>query len=351
MRLYLHIGTEKTGSTAIQAQLERNRDGLAAQGYALPRFLGDANHRALACAFISDEASDDFLSARALHTPRERAEFRRRLLQRLDTDRREAARHAHSYVISSEHFQSRLSTAGEVRRFACSVLPLFSEVRVLCYLRRQDRMALSFYTEKLRNGYLPATILPLQNLERWAPILPPFFDFEALLERWSAACPGALIEPRIYSRGALEGGDVVQDFFAWLGCPAPAAAGALRANAALSRAGQTALLAFNRAHGGDAAGRARSQALRERLNDFLQRRAAGSGRLPARREAEFWLQAFAAANGRVARRWFARGELFDRDLADYPAESTPPDWERAAQLLAEFLAMAAVPQAAPGAAP
>ena len=343
MRLLLHIGTEKTGSTAIQEALQNSRTHLLKQGYALPAFLHEANHRALACAFISDAESDDFLRAQGLLDGADRAAFRDQLLESLAADLRSLESRAHSYVLSSEHFHSRLRSVEEVEYFARRVLPLFSSVRILCYLRRQDRLALSFYSQKLRDGYVPPSILPLQNLERWAPRLPPFFDYEALLDRWETACPGATIQPRIYSSAALIGGDVVSDVFDWMACPAPLEVDPMRANVSLSSAAQSALLAFNRAQGGDIPGRSRTQALRGRLSAFLEQRESGRSRLPSRREAWQWLQAFEAANHRVAQHWFGREELFDDNLEDYPEEETRPDWERAATLLAEFIDLADSP--------
>ena len=50
MELYLHIGTEKTGTTTIQSFLAANRDLLKRNRILYPRAPGEQNHRALAAA-------------------------------------------------------------------------------------------------------------------------------------------------------------------------------------------------------------------------------------------------------------------------------------------------------------
>ncbi|MEJ2523509.1 MAG: hypothetical protein P8080_11660, partial [Gammaproteobacteria bacterium] len=69
--------------------------------------------------------------------------------------------------------------------------PLFEEVRVRVYLRRQDELALSFYSQKLRAGFIPPSIMPLANLKRPRQ---PYFDFDALLSRWAAVFGEAIAE-------------------------------------------------------------------------------------------------------------------------------------------------------------
>ncbi|CAN0605052.1 unnamed protein product, partial [Ectocarpus sp. 12 AP-2014] len=180
----------------------------------------------------------------------------------------------------------------EVQAFVDAVAPLFDGVRVICYLRRQDRMALSFYTQKLRGGFIPPSILPLANVRRKAPALPPFFDFESLLQRWAGALGSEVIEPVVYSKATLAGGNVVTDFYTRIGCLYPGEDDAPRANESLSCAAQMALLAFNRAKGGDLDSRNRARTEREALCKFLQRESTGAGVLPSHEEAAEFLDAF-----------------------------------------------------------
>jgi hypothetical protein len=340
MRLILHIGTEKTGSTAIQQHLLENRDSLTARGVRVCESLGSGNHRALVAAFMPVGAEDDYLRALAFDSEEARAAWRS---ETLDAFRKEvdAARDAcDTLVVSSEHFHSRLLQPVSVQALADFLQPLFRDIEVLVYLRRQDEMALSFYSEKLRAGYVPPDILPLRNVQRRKAGLPPYFDFEGLLDRWASAFGEANVSPRLYQRERFTGGDVVSDFFAAAGLGAVVSRLPRAANPALSSAAQAALRLFNQRCGGnDVAVRDRHRATRHALVAHLQAQDAGDrGVLPVADEAEAFHTAFSASNARVAQRWFGREALFPEDFSSYPDAAPVTDWAAAAELLADFLA-------------
>ena len=60
-RLLLHIGTEKTGTTAWQAWLARQREALDQRGFALPASLGPTNHRKLPTSCFDLDRVDDLV--------------------------------------------------------------------------------------------------------------------------------------------------------------------------------------------------------------------------------------------------------------------------------------------------
>ncbi|MEO0437601.1 MAG: hypothetical protein AAF098_11905 [Pseudomonadota bacterium] len=336
MRLHLHIGTEKTGSTALQSYLAAHREVLAAEGVVMPDFLESSNHRALASVFMRDEQDDDYLQAEGISAPAARAKRRKELIKALKLQLRRAKASHRVMIISSEHFHSRLLSQAEVTSFCKAIFPLFKGVKVTCYLRRQDLMALSFYTQKLRGGFIPPTILPIRSVRLHRPELPPFFDYLSLLERWESAAGTEAIEPVVYERSSLINGDVIQDFFARIKCKYPGNGRQKTLNSSYSAAGQLALLTFNRLHAGNQELRAQSQEVRLRLDQFLQESAPGDAVLPSREEADEFMQAFVDSNRRVARKWFEREELFIEPGPSYPENDTPPDWEKASLLLAKF---------------
>ena len=336
MRLHLHIGTEKTGSTALQSYLATHREALAAQGFVLPDFLQSSNHRALASVFMHDDRDDDYLQAEGISAPTARAKRRKELVKALKLQLKRAKASHQGMIISSEHFHSRLVSQSEVTSFCKSILSLFETVKVTCYLRRQDRMALSFYTQKLRGGFIPPSILPIRSVRTHRPALPPFFDYFSLLERWENAVGPDAVEPVVYERSSLTNGDVIQDFFARIDCDYPGTSGEESINSSYSAAGQLALLTFNRVHAGNQELRAKSQEARLRLDQFLQVSAPGDAVLPSQEEADEFMQAFVDSNRRVARKWFQRDELFTEPGPSYPETDTPPDWEKASLLLAKF---------------
>ena len=59
MKLILHIGTAKTGTTTLQHWFASNRESLQAQGIYYPKSLGKVNHRALSIFAMNPERPDD----------------------------------------------------------------------------------------------------------------------------------------------------------------------------------------------------------------------------------------------------------------------------------------------------
>lgn len=336
MRAILHIGTEKTGSSSLQAWLSAAASDLRQRRVHCCVSGGRGNNRALAAAFMAEDESDDFLRMHALVEPAARAAWRAEFLERL---RKEVAScGAETFIISSEHFHSRLLDPLQVQALADFLRPLFTEIEVRVYLRRQDELALSFYSQKLRAGFIPPTILPLANIRRPRSTPPPFFDFDALLTRWASAFGAAAVKPALYDRDALRGGDVVSDFRHYARLPQLPVSLPAPVNTALPAPAQAALLRFNESCAGDRESRDRHRPLREALVAFLQARATGASLLPTRAEAREFYDAFAPGNARVARQWFGRERLFDESFERYPSEPEAVDWEQAATLLAGFAA-------------
>lgn len=339
MRLILHIGTEKTGSTAIQQHLVANRAAMAEGGAHLCESAGQANHRALVAAFMLGDFHDDFLRLRNLVEPASRDAWRAQLLEAFTAEVELAKADADVFVVSSEHFHSRLLEADSVAQLAAFLNPLFSDISVVCYLRRQDEMALSFYSEKLRAGFIPPEILPLSNLRRRQGALPPFFDFESLLDRWSEAFGPGRLSVQLYQADSLLNADVVEDFFQLADLGPPEIRLPSAANPSLCLAAQAALRRYNDICGGqDVAARDHHRPGRQALVAYLQEQGGQDrGQLPTREEAKAFYAAFAASNNRVAARWFQRAQLFHEDFSVYPEQPQTVDWETVASLFAGFL--------------
>jgi hypothetical protein len=60
MRCILHIGTEKTGTTALQTALSSQREYLSNNGICYAKTPGGLNCRSLAAAFTSLGNRDDY---------------------------------------------------------------------------------------------------------------------------------------------------------------------------------------------------------------------------------------------------------------------------------------------------
>lgn len=218
IRLLLHIGATKTGSTSLQHFLDANRPALLRLGIWTPEFgLFRQSDRPWKTA-----GHANFLRAASAG----KAGLRKALLGGLGALERLGAR-PHTVVLSSEaFFLSPDATA------LIDYLDGF-RVEMVVYLRRQDDWAEAQYCEFVAGGAIGRVA---DDPETWlaAPATRRRLSYDRLLAEWRealAAPPGSAAAGRIhvrpYERGQLRDGDVVADFCALLGVGDALSAGAL----------------------------------------------------------------------------------------------------------------------------
>ena len=235
-----------------------------------------------------------------------------------------------TFLLSSEHFSSRLVSEEQIASLKSFLLTLFADFDVACYLRRQDRMAVSRHNEVLRAGFAEPILPNVQASDS----LPLLFDFEALLRRWSKLAGQSALKPRIYDKKALVDGDVVDDFTkTFLHTRLPERP-LRQANVALSKPAQDALHMFNTAMG-PRTRQALSQA-RRKLSQYLEIHASGQGRQPTSDEARQFYTLFKQGNDLIARTYFKEEILFPEDFdSEYP-EIEDSKHHTGAQLLLQY---------------
>ncbi len=182
MKLILHIGTEKTGSTSIQRWLDRNSDELVRRGVWYSRSLGRPASRKVAVYGRDTDNPDDGLRQHRITTAQEHDGWRERLNQELRAEA-EQARQAgiRTFVVSSEHCHSRLVNDQMVERVRALLDGHFADRQLVCFLRPQVELLLSSLTAKAHAG--------LNLTERSLDIRPDhkYFDYLALYRRWAKA--------------------------------------------------------------------------------------------------------------------------------------------------------------------
>ncbi|MFT6051617.1 MAG: hypothetical protein ACI9B9_001260 [Halioglobus sp.] len=337
MRCILHIGTEKTGSTAIQTFLYDNIDRLQRARVHVCQSVGESNNRLLPAAFMDEEKVDDLLRALKHKDLRARRRWRSKVLKNFEKEVAKARKKSDVFIVSCEHFHSRLLSLAEVSHLADFLRPLFNKIDIICYLRRQDQMAVSRYSQALRAGHVLGA--PVPRADRiFQGHLPPYFDYESLLDRWSTAFGESSVQPSIYSPSHLLEGNVVLDFLqkADMGINAHDMPMVVHANSSLSLEAQTVLLGANKAldtvHKTD-----EHRQQYTRLVKYLDRNAQGVGLLPEKAQAWAFYQAFESANSAVANRWFSRDILFDEDFSGYLDVKPDINAQEVATLLTGFM--------------
>ncbi|MDH3871116.1 MAG: hypothetical protein OEU44_02765, partial [Gammaproteobacteria bacterium] len=203
MKAILHIGTEKTGTTSIQSCLAANRNCLSDMGYAYPFSPGRMNHRKLAVYAMSHDRTDDFCRRNGLLGHEQRISWQEAFRNEFILEISQLDHSIHTVILSSEHLQSRLNSSEDVARLHELLASLFSDIKVLVYLRRQDKAATSRYSTALKAGYSMKSILPPSGGNR------RFYDYEHLLDIWSTVFGRKHVVPRIFDRREFVDDDLI----------------------------------------------------------------------------------------------------------------------------------------------
>ena len=196
-KLILHIGANKTGSSAIQRFLSTNSLALREEGIVVP----DNEFQ------VADKIQGYhvFGFQELLQNPLEGRERLGSALAAVDA----ALPGASTILLSAENL-----TANPVAPSLFEDLVESYDVRVIIYIRRQDEYVLSSWqqwTSKVRADFWAWLVSVVGTLGDW----------RAYLENWEAVIPREKITVRIFEKPRLVDGDVVADFHSMLGVSRP----------------------------------------------------------------------------------------------------------------------------------
>lgn len=202
MKLVLHIGTEKTGTTFLQKWLYENHKSLSAQQIYLSKTIGIPNNRKLVSYFR--KAPDDFWNANGIKTPVEHSRFFDGFIDNFEQELRDAENTHDTIIITSEHFHSRLINDEDLQEFAEFCLKNFDSIIILCYLRPQWEVRKSLYSTAIRSGHTRL----FSEFDKGFTEQSKYYNYYQLYSRWKSAFPGATINFRLYDRSRFPQGDL-----------------------------------------------------------------------------------------------------------------------------------------------
>ncbi len=322
MRIDIHIGIEKTGTTAVQGYLAQSRPQLLKQGILFPASLGRRFSGDLVAACQTREKLDDLRRVRRLHDRVAVDQYREQLAHDLaqEITREQPQR----LLLSCEHFSSRLQSSEELGLLGEFLRRFSSDVRVLVYLRRQDDWFISAYSTAVTSGRTRPFRYPNPGDER------EVLHYDRLLQRWEAEFGLEAMTVRRYP-GA--GNDVVSDFCQALALPETVAP--VHTNTALNENLLDLLRALNDklpVFGPDGAPNPdRGQLVRALAACDLQ----GTPFNGTGEEREFYRR-FEAGNAEVARRYFSQDMLFSEPVPRRPESATPLDSSATVEVMAHL---------------
>lgn len=317
MKAIIHIGAEKTGTTTIQHFLRENSGLLSTHGVVYPRTPGIIDHRALAVyAKNVFKQEDAFIREHNLSSPVRLQAWKTDFKAKLEGELRELDAGVHLVIFSSEHLHSRLWGEDGIQNLRTLLLPWFEEIEVLVYLRRQDQLAVSAYSTKLKVGKTPDKILD--------PDVDPqnhYYNYYILLNKWASVFGRNHIKVIFFEPATSQGNDLISGFLAAAGIADNEQwARTRRLNEKLSWQSQHLLRRYNeRFPRFDDSGRNElNDRVRAKLLNWLQARYPGPPEMPPRSEAMSFYSKFRADNRQLAREWFGRELLFEENFSEYP---------------------------------
>lgn len=213
--LFLHIGTEKTGTTSIQSTLRLNQDKLRTEGILFPSapLLG-ANHSGFVYSFLD---LDTMLARLRMVGAGEFVGIFKSnphyILDMLSKQIEESG--CHTVIISSELLHSVISTEEEIKKIQEWAKKEFDEITVICYLRRQVDLAISAFSTRLKEGGEVNAMIPQMFANFIDHIMTEkeftdYINYRKMLDQWSRYFPNIICHE--FSQDTLIDGDVVKDF-------------------------------------------------------------------------------------------------------------------------------------------
>jgi len=315
LKIILHIGTEKTGSTSIQNFLFQKRQWLTEKGI-IPacRLASQFGRNNFQLVLAADKESSKGLRQ---YRPTPFHDYRTNIKSVLRRSIREAeSRGVKNLVFSSEHLSSRLINVESLVKLK-SLFEREHSFEIVCYLRRQDQMILGAQAESIKSGNTNLKIknpLNTRDDQRYGII---FYNYEKMLDLWKQVFGLEQLKIAVFQKSELIGGDIVADFCSrFLGITPDFALERtmFTANRRLSAQALVVLANLNKIEGADIKA---NRKIVSQLDDF------NNSMLIKPEWLESFYQAFSESNDKVARKYLHRDTLFDPVVN----KNTYLDWE------------------------
>lgn len=199
-KAFIHIGTEKTGTTSLQEFFAGNRAGFDAHKFYYPDTPGDTNHQKLAI-YCAPENTRDLRPFFGLGTDDRLANFQNRfpvnLKNEIDNHR------SKSILFSNEHLSSRIQSKQQIFKLQELMKYLGLDPTIIIYLRRQDQMMLSSYSTAVKSGSTRPFEIDLN---------PKRYNYYDILNDWAFVFGKDKIKVKIYNRKHWKNGNLMEDF-------------------------------------------------------------------------------------------------------------------------------------------
>ncbi len=206
MKLILHIGTPKTGSTTIQNFLKLNRNLLDSESILVPKTIStnDGNHRWASVFAYDNDFEDEFTKKIFTEGSKSREEL---IDEKFNEFKKEIAMsNANICIISSEHLSSRLRKIENIYKLKHLFNDFFEEISILLYIRKPIEAAISLLSTQIKTGQTPQGL----DLEFFSNNL----NNLKVIKNWENAFLKSNLRIKLFNKENFIDGDLIKDFCA-----------------------------------------------------------------------------------------------------------------------------------------
>lgn len=206
--LYVHIGTPKTGTTSIQAWMEKNRGALSRKGFYYPKSFRDYD-------YVNPRRNGHFL----IGNPKNGSVSEEDTTILYDGLKYVTAFfNEYDNIILSD--ESILKASYSYRADLWDILLENASqnnytVKVIVYLRRQDLYLASRYNQLVKKGEISSNFPDFVHMLQTSPV--DILDYEKQIRRLASYFSGDNLIVKRFSRDAFYQGDLIADFLQIIG--------------------------------------------------------------------------------------------------------------------------------------
>lgn len=286
---YLHIGTEKTGSTSLQSFLEGSAVKLRDSGVLYVDYPGSMQ--------MVNQVRSNSLGTGYLSSMAEASDY-------------------YKVIISNEHFS--LLLPDEIVRLKHALTIYFGDkdpnIRIVIYLRPQYEVAISSYSTALRKGLINHQLLEFSIDPYWK------YNYLAIIQAWQSVfgCQNVIVR----DFHALEKENIIYDFCSLVGIQQDPEASITFLNRGLNK---TALAFLQRLYYGEKTKeRLIGSDLADLITEALDEAYSGQGPQPSRTDVERFMAPYRVLNAQLVRErpWLWGGDPVP-GIEKFPEQTQP----------------------------
>lgn len=212
MRLILHIGTPKTATTYLQDTLSMNSKWLASLGLSYPDMLTGHVNNHMTLFYAAAQYIHAFARGYGIHTDADRIAFRHKLKAHIRSLVDYAPEGIDTLIFSSENLSANMDRPGVFSLYEM-LAPIFDEITVVSYIRRQDDGLLSMYAEHMRQGFSHGDFSEFITKTQTGPNPSKWANYNRLLGNWADAFGKSNIVVRRFENEHFKGNlGILSDF-------------------------------------------------------------------------------------------------------------------------------------------